>query len=67
MREGIKNTSATPSRKEWILKHIGQVVAVVSQIIWTSNTEEAIKQQAGKPDSLAQEYNQNLKQLQILT
>ena len=54
MREGIKNSAISASRKEWILKHEGQVVAVVSQIIWTMNTEEAIKEQATKQDSLAQ-------------
>jgi dynein heavy chain len=69
LREGLKNfvNGAQKTRKDWILKHKGQVVTVVSQILWTLDTEDAIKEQPTKGDSLAVWYNHGLKQLQVLT
>jgi hypothetical protein len=36
IREGLKNylNGAQKTRKDWILKHKGQVVCTVSQILW---------------------------------
>jgi dynein heavy chain len=45
IRDGLKDyiNSVQKTRKDWILKHKGQVVATVSQILWTLDTEDAIK------------------------
>lgn len=41
MREGLKDymNGVQKTRKDWILKHKGQVVSTVSQILWTLDTE----------------------------
>lgn len=69
LRDGVKDyvNGVQKTRKDWILKHKGQVVAVVSQILWTLDTEDAIKEQSSKGDSLNVWYNHCLKQLQVLT
>lgn len=40
MREGLKDymNGVQKTRKDWILKHKGQVVSTVSQILWTLDT-----------------------------
>ena len=45
LRDGLKDfvNGIQKTRKDWILKHKGQVVTVVSQVLWTLDTEDAIK------------------------
>ena len=39
-------------RKEWVLNHIGQAVATVSQITWTESCELAINDMEDNPLAL---------------
>ena len=36
IREALKEEKETSARQEWLLKHIGQAIAVVSMISWTT-------------------------------
>lgn len=55
------------SRKEWVLKHPGQVVATVAMIQWCAQTEEYINQQNDDPEALQNWYQMNEDQLKALT
>ena len=41
VRQGLRDY-AEESRRHWVLTHVGQVVSVVSQMVWCRHTEEAI-------------------------
>ena len=51
------------TRNEWILTHKSQVVAVVSQIIWSINSEDAINETANKPNSIYEWFDVMIAQL----
>lgn len=53
-------------RKEWVLKHPGQVIATVVQINWCTETEIAIDAVVDTPSSLDDWYNINTTQLEQL-
>ena len=55
------------TRKEWVLKHPGQVVATMAQVMWTFETEDSIKAQAEAPNSLEEWYQASLVHLDQLT
>jgi len=55
------------SRKEWVLKHPGQVVATAAMIQWCYQTEEAIQAQTDDPEALQNFFQQNDDQLKALT
>lgn len=55
------------SRKEWVLKHPGQVIATIAQVMWTYESEEAIKGQIEVQTSLEDWFQANLAQLDQLT
>jgi hydrogenase maturation factor len=40
-------------RKDWVLSHIGQAIAVVSQIIWTEGCEAVISEMEANPFALS--------------
>ena len=69
IREGNKDyvTGVQKTRIQWILNHKSQAVLTDNQIIWTSETQDAIRDQATKRDSLAQWYEILVKQLSQLT
>jgi dynein heavy chain len=56
-------------RKEFVMQntHYGQIVATIAQIMWTSQTEDAIIGQASNPFSLEDWSGVNVKQLEDLT
>ena len=55
------------TRKEWVLRHPGQIIATIAQVMWTYETEDAIKAQAEAPASLDDWFNVNISQLDQLT
>lgn len=50
-------------RKNWVMGRSAQVVATVSNIMWTSYTEQAILGMNEDGNSLAEWYNHNYRQL----
>lgn len=69
IRDGNKDyhNVVQKTRLQWVLNHRSQVVTTDNQIIWTSDTEEAIREAAVRRDSLTQWYDLLVKQLQQLT
>ena len=51
LKEGQKNYNEIP-RKEWVLKHPGQIVATVAQIQWCLLSEDAITEMQSDPLAL---------------
>ncbi len=54
-------------KADWIMAQPSQVVAVASQIIWTLNTEEAIKENANTGEAIEAHLNVIINQLKELT
>lgn len=52
---------------DWIMAQPSQVVAVASQIIWTMNTEDAIRENANTGEALEAHLNVIINQLKELT
>jgi dynein heavy chain len=69
VRDGNKDfvNAVQKTRVQWILNHKSQAVLTDNQIIWTNETQEAIREQSYKRDSLTQWYELLLKQLNQLT
>ena len=66
MKAGL-NDYQNAERKDWVLTHFGQIVSVVSQIMWASSTEIYIQDNEKIPGSLQEWYDINLQQLAHLT
>jgi len=66
MKAGLQDFDQT-DRKEWVLKHYGQVVATVAQIMWCTVSEAAISDMQNNPNSLVEWYEENLANIQQLT
>jgi dynein heavy chain len=54
-------------RKFFVLNHYGQVVATLAQIMWSSQTEVYLNDQAANPFSLQEWFELNVTQLEQLT
>ena len=69
VREGFSDytNQKQKTRILWILNHKSQAVLTDNQIIWSHETQEAIKEQAVKTDSLYSWYEILIKQLKTLT
>lgn len=69
VRDGNKDfvNAVQKTRILWILNHKSQAVLTDNQIIWTNETQQAIKEQAVRRDSIGQWYELLVKQLQQLT
>ena len=66
MKVGLVDYDAT-DRKEWVLKHPGQIVATVAQIMWCTLTEASIGEMAGNANAMMEWYEENVAQIQQLT
>ena len=66
MKAGLQDYDVT-DRKDWVLKHPGQVVATVAQIMWCLATEASIGEMTNDPNSMMEWYEENLEQIQQLT
>ena len=66
LKEG-QNTYTDEGRKDWVLKHPGQVVATVAQIQWCSSTEDAIGEMLENRLALQTWKEKNDKQIEHLT
>ena len=66
IKMGIQDYDVT-DRKDWVLKHNGQVVSTVVQITWSSATETAILEMTANLNSLLEWYEENIGQIQQLT
>jgi dynein heavy chain len=65
MKAGVLDYDERP-RKEWVLVHAGQIVATTAQIMWSRNTEQALK--AKDPVAAMKTwYDTNVSQLADLT
>ncbi len=69
VRDGNKDfvNAVQKTRVQWILNHKSQAVLTDNQIIWTNETQEAIKEQGVKRDSVTSWYELLIKQLTQLT
>ena len=65
MKEGF-NTYDEGNRPEWVISSIAQVVSCVCNIMWTSNTEEALTSE-NSIEAMADWYESILSQLEDLT
>lgn len=54
-------------RKFFVLNHYGQIVATLAQIMWSSQTEVYLNDQAANPFSLQEWFELNVTQLEQLT
>ncbi len=66
MKVGLVDYDST-DRKDWVLKHPGQVVATVAQIMWCTLTEASIGEMANNPNAMMEWYEENVEQIQQLT
>ena len=66
MKSGLQDYDMS-DRKDWVLKHYGQVVATVAQITWSSTTEATILEMTNTTNSLLEWYEENVAQIQQLT
>jgi dynein heavy chain len=66
MKQGL-NDYANSERKQWVLTHIGQVVATIAQISWCSTSEYYINEMSNNPFALQEWYDMNESQLTQLT
>ncbi|CAD8108771.1 unnamed protein product [Paramecium sonneborni] len=55
------------TKTDWILNHKSQIVAVVSQILWSINTEDAINESSVKANALYEWHDMMEMQLKQLT
>ena len=53
----------TEDRKAWVMKHPGQVIATISQIMWCVATESSINEMSENPFALKDWYDGNVGQL----
>jgi dynein heavy chain len=68
--EGREAKEAPGGRKVWVLSHPAQVVATVAQIMWSRETEQALKAGESGGDAvqaMVQWYDKNVAQLRHLT
>jgi dynein heavy chain, axonemal len=66
MKEGF-NDYQKKERKVWVLSHAGQVVATVAQIMWSYETEAALRHPTDPLGAVAAWYDKNVRQLADLT
>ena len=66
MKVGLQDYDVT-DRKDWVLKHYGQVVATVAQIMWCMITESSIADMPTSGSALLEWYEENVAQIQQLT
>lgn len=66
LKEG-QNTYTDEGRKDWVLKHPGQVVATVAQIQWCALTEDAIGEMLENRLALQTWKEKNDRQIEHLT
>jgi dynein heavy chain len=66
MKEGVADYAKKP-RKQWVLAHAGQIVATVAQIMWSHETEQALKHPSNPAGELERWYDKNVQQLTELT
>ncbi len=66
MNTGLKEYE-TIERKEWVLKHFGQIVSTIAQIMWCSYTEASIQEVNSNSNALIEWYEENVAQIQQLT
>ena len=69
IRDGNKDflNAVQKTRVQWILNHKSQAVLADNQIIWTNESQEAIREQGVKRDSVTSWYELLIKQLTQLT
>ena len=69
IRDGNKDflNAVQKTRVQWILNHKSQAVLADNQIIWTNESQEAIREQGVKRDSVTSWYERLIKQLTHLT
>ena len=65
MKEGIADYARRP-RKAWVLAHAGQVVATAAHVMWSTETEAALRA-ANPAAELERWYGKNVEQLGELT
>ncbi len=56
-----------PTKLDWIKEHKAQIVAVVSQILWSSSTESAIAESENNPNGLQDVHDNIVSQLTQMT
>lgn len=66
MKTGLQDYDMV-DRKDWVLKHYGQIVSTGAQVTWSATTEAAILEMAANPSSLLEWYEENVGQIQQLT
>ncbi len=66
MKTGLQDYDLT-DRKDWVLRHPGQVVATVAQIMWCLATEASIGEMGTDPNAMMEWYEENVEQIQHLT
>lgn len=65
MKSGLQDytNTANMERKLWVMKHPGQVVSTISQVLWCSSSESYINEMIDNPFSLQDWYQVNVVQL----
>lgn len=66
MKEGVADY-ARKDRSLWVRSHAGQIVATVAQMMWTLQTEQALRHPTDPAGELATWYERNVAQLAQLT
>ena len=66
MKEGLADYQRRP-RKEWVKMHAAQVVATVAQIMWSRESEEALRDPSNPLQKVSDWYDKNVDQLKDLT
>lgn len=62
MKAGLTDfqNTANIERKAWVMKHPGQVVSTISQVLWCSQSESYINDMVDNPFSLQDWYQVNV-------
>ena len=66
MKEGLADYQRRP-RKDWVKLHAAQVVATVAQIMWSRESEEALRDPSNPLQKVSDWYDKNVDQLKDLT
>ena len=66
MKVGVIDYQTT-DRKQWVLKHAGQVVSTIGMVMWCQTTEFYIQEMVGNSSSLQDWFDMNEQQLNALT